>query len=409
MSETQILNGLNSEVAHPVKGVRLGAVASNIRYQDRLDLVLLEFAENTTVSGVFTQNAFCAAPVLVAKKNLQYQNARYFLINTGNANAGTGEQGIKDAKLCCSELAHHVGVNVDQVLPFSTGVIGEPLPTEKIATAIPQLTESLAAENWRDAAVGIMTTDTRPKIASQQLSIKGKTITVSGIAKGAGMIKPDMATMLAFVCTDLAIASSESDLLLSQSVKSSFNRITVDGDTSTNDCCMLAATGGSELSYESLTETEKKNFTTVLCDLFQDLATALIRDAEGASKFVTINVEGGATSEECLQVAYTIAESPLVKTALFASDPNWGRILAAIGRAGLTDLDITRIAIFLGDHLIAVNGSVAAQYNEAIGQQEMEKAEVTITIKLGRGESSEKVWTSDLSHDYVRINAEYRT
>ncbi len=409
MTETRIANALDFGVVHPVKGVRLGAVAGHIRYKNRLDLVLIELAENTTVSGVFTQNAFCAAPVLVAKRNLQSRNVRYFLINTGNANAGTGEQGIKDANRCCSELADHVGVNADQVLPFSTGVIGELLPVEKISTAILSLSRSLAVENWHDAAVGIMTTDTRPKTASRQLSVKGQIITVSGIAKGSGMIRPDMATMLAFVCTDLAIASAELDSLLNQSVQYSFNRITVDGDTSTNDCCMLAATGASELSYDSLTGTEKESFRSALSELFQDLAMGLIRDAEGASKFVTINVEGGATSEECLQVAYTIAESPLVKTALFASDPNWGRILAAIGRAGLADLDVTGVAVFFGDHLIAANGSVAPQYNEAIGQQEIGKDEVSITVRLGRGESRETVWTSDLSYDYVRVNAEYRT
>ena len=254
-----------------------------------------------------------------------------------------------------------------------------------------------------------MTTDTRPKVSSRQLRIQNKTITISGIAKGSGMIKPDMATMLAFICTDLAIQQKDLDSLLNEATLYSFNRITVDGDTSTNDCCMLSATGASMLAIENLTEEERAKFNSELHAVFQELATGLIRDAEGASKFVTVNVDGGASSEECLQVAYTVAESPLVKTALFASDPNWGRILAAIGRAGLENLDISQVAIFLGEQLIAVNGAVAPKYTENLAQAEMEKDEFAITIKLGRGEYSETIWTSDLSHDYVRINAEYRT
>lgn len=394
---------------HPVDGVRLSAVAANIRYPDKMDLVLIELTEDTVVSGVFTQNAFCAAPVEIAKRNLLSNSIRYFLINTGFANAGTGDQGILDAEQCCSSLAAHVDASSKQVLPFSTGVIGESMPVEKIENAIPQLCSGLAPDNWLPAAQGIMTTDTQPKLESVQLSIQGKTVSVSGIAKGAGMIRPNMATMLAYVFTDLAVERPALDGLLNEAVSQSFNRITVDGDTSTNDCCMLAATGASNISLESLSDSESTLFVTALNKVFQQLAIGLIRDAEGASKFVTIKVENGATSEECLQVAYTIAESPLVKTALFASDPNWGRILAAIGRAGLADLNISDVFIFIGDCLIVINGAVAPQYKEALGQKEMNKDEIDITIKLGRGDSSETIWTSDLSHDYVRINAEYRT
>ena len=396
-------------LVYPVDGVRLSAIASHIRYEDRLDLVLIELAKDSVVSGVFTQNAFCAAPVTIAKKHLQAKHTRCFLINTGNANAGTGAQGLQDAQSCCSQLASHLKLDHSQVLPFSTGVIGEALPVEKITDVIPQLCSELSVNNWFEAATGIMTTDTRPKVSSRQLRIQNKTITISGIAKGSGMIKPDMATMLAFICTDLAIQQKDLDSLLNEATLYSFNRITVDGDTSTNDCCMLSATGASMLAIENLTEEERAKFNSELHAVFQELATGLIRDAEGASKFVTVNVDGGASSEECLQVAYTVAESPLVKTALFASDPNWGRILAAIGRAGLENLDISQVAIFLGEQLIAVNGAVAPKYTENLAQAEMEKDEFSITIKLGRGEYSETIWTSDLSHDYVRINAEYRT
>ena len=325
---------------HAIPGIRLAATESAIRYPDRLDLVLVDIAEQANVCGVFTRNAFCAAPVEVSKLHLAECNSRFFLINTGNANAGTGEQGREAALACCDAQAKIAGVPIQKVLPFSTGVIGEPLPTEKILAALPGLNKKLNDTSWEDAAKGIMTTDTRPKLSSRKLEIQGQAVHITGIAKGSGMIRPDMATMLAYVFTDLEIPDSELQSLLNKTVTSSFNRITVDGDTSKNDCCMLVATGKSACSISELPDPERAAFVDQLHDVFQELAIGLIRDAEGASKFVTITVEDGADSQECLQVAYTIAESPLVKTALFASDPNWGRILAAVGRAGIADLAI---------------------------------------------------------------------
>ncbi len=394
---------------HEVAGIRLGAVKANIRYQDRLDLVLIEIAEQSAVAAVTTQNAFCAAPVLLTRQHLAAASPRYFLINTGNANAGTGEQGLADARHCCQALADLAAVEAQQVLPFSTGVIGERLPVDRIAEALPHCLDALQAGHWQEAALGILTTDTRPKLASTQIQLNNSTITITGMAKGAGMIKPNMATMLAYVFTDLSVQNEQLGKLLAHATERSFNRITVDGDTSTNDCCMLVATGASQCGYEELNATDKALFEQGMFDVFQQLAMELVRDAEGASKFVTVVVEEGASEQECLQVAYTIAESPLVKTALFAADPNWGRILAAVGRAGLDSLDIEQVVIFLGEQLIVMNGSVAKQYREELGQQEMDKDDILIRIRLGRGNCSETVWTSDLSHDYVRINAEYRT
>ncbi|MCY4358716.1 MAG: bifunctional glutamate N-acetyltransferase/amino-acid acetyltransferase ArgJ [Gammaproteobacteria bacterium] len=392
-----------------VAGVRLAAVASGVRYADRLDLVLVELGHRSSVCGVFTRNAFCAAPVVVARQHLQSAATRYFLINAGNANAGTGEQGEDAALKCCSELARLTGVTAEQVLPFSTGVIGEPLPVQKILSAMPTLLRELDANGWHRAAMGIMTTDTCPKLASSCLTLAGRKVVVSGIAKGAGMLRPKMATMLAYICTDLEVARPELQSLLQGAVSHSFNRITVDGDTSTNDSCMLAATGESGVSLASLSETERVEFAGALGALCTQLATALIRDAEGASKFVTVTVSGGLNSAECLRVAYTIAESPLVKTALFASDPNWGRILAAVGRSDIEALDISKVTIFLGGVLVVDKGSVAPTYRDQLGQQEMDHDDISIAVKLGRGTASETVWTSDLSHDYVRINAGYRT
>lgn len=399
----------NSSSIHQVPGIRLSAIEANIRYENRLDLVLVELAEGSTVAGVYTQNAFCAAPVQLARQHLADASARYFLINTGNANAGTGPEGLAAARHCCQSLAELAGAGVEQVLPFSTGVIGEQLPVERITAGLPLSLESLSGDGWEDAALGIMTTDTRPKIASRRVQLGDDTITITGMAKGAGMIKPNMATMLAYVFTDLQAGDKPLQELLASAVEQSFNRITVDGDTSTNDCCMLVATGASDCRYEALAQADQEYLQRELLDVFQQLAVGLIKDAEGASKFVTIVVEEGGNEEECLRVAYTIAESPLVKTALFAADPNWGRILAAIGRAGLNNLDIDRVVIFLGEQLIVLNGAVANQYREEQGQAEMDKDEILIRIRLGRGDCSETVWTSDLSHDYVRINADYRT
>ena len=400
---------MNANSCYEVAGVRLAAVASNIRYADRLDLVLIEIAQGATVAGVFTQNAFCAAPVLLARKHLQATTSRYFLINTGNANAGTGAAGLDDAWRCCMALAKQTEVQAHSVLPFSTGVIGEPLPVDKIEIGLPAAVSKLSANNWLQAATGILTTDTRPKLASTQIELDGKSVTITGMAKGSGMIKPDMATMLAFIFTDAQIHQELLEQKLAEVVSHSFNRITVDGDTSTNDSCMLVATGRSQVQIDAGNNAVNQEFDRALGQIFQELATGLIRDAEGATKFITINVRQGASSEECLQVAYTVAESPLVKIAFFASDPNWGRILAAVGRSGLKDLALDAIAITLGDVALISNGELDPNYAEEKGQIEMDKQEITIEIKLARGRCSETVWTSDLSHGYVKINAEYRT
>ena len=392
-----------------VAGIRLAALAANIRYPDRLDLVLIELAADSTTAGVFTQNAFCAAPVTIARQHLGEGSPRYFLINTGNANAGTGKPGIAAALQCCQAVADKAGIERNEVLPFSTGVIGEQLPIEKIIDSLPQALQTLGDSNWQAAAQGIMTTDTRPKFSSIQISIDNKPVTITGIAKGAGMLKPNLATMLSFVFTDARIARHTLSSALNEAVSHSFNRLTVDGDTSTNDSCMLAATGRSGVVIENLQSEEGTLFGKALQQVFLELATDLIRDAEGASKFVKVEVVHGKNEQECLQVAYCVAESPLVKTALFASDPNWGRILAAVGRAGVEALDLSAVSIFLGDTQIVDAGAVALTYSEAQGQTEMNRDEITIRIDLARGEHIERVWTSDLSYDYVRINADYRS
>lgn len=393
---------------NPVAGIRLGAVASGIRYQNRLDLVVVELCEESFVAGVTTKNAFCAAPVQILKRHLASKPIKYFLINTGNANAGTGESGIVDSLTCCSALAELVDVDERSVLPFSTGVIGEKLPVETLTKSLPDVLGQLGPENWLEAATGILTTDTKPKLASRTVNIDGRKVTITGFAKGAGMIKPNMATMLAYVFTDAEIGKSDLDALLKSCVDGSFNRITVDGDTSTNDCCMLVATGksGAKVNKNGI---GFEQFQDSLFAVFKKLATGLIRDAEGATKFVTVHVCGGATKEECLQVAYCVAESPLVKTAMFAADPNWGRILAAVGRAGITDFDINLVKIYLSDTCIVSGGAVHGSYTEYAGQQEMDKPEIVIRIELGRGRVNETVWTSDLSNEYVRINADYRS
>lgn len=394
---------------HPVAGFKLGTASAGIKKPGRLDLVVMEVVASGTVAGVFTKNAFCAAPVQLTKAHMSSAESRYLVTNTGNANAGTGEPGRKNAYQVCESLAAIAGVEVAAVLPFSTGVIGEPLPVEKILAALPDAHGALSEDGWSQAALGIMTTDTRPKGASVKLPLGGKIITLSGIAKGAGMIKPNMATMLAYVATDLQVEQPQLQSMVGQAVDCSFNRITVDGDTSTNDSAMLIATGESGVSWQSLSAEEQQHFETALHNLFISLAQQIVQDGEGATKFVTVTVGGGASSEECLAVAYTVAESPLVKTALFASDPNWGRILAAIGRAGLKDLDVDAIEVYLDDVLIAENGGRAASYSEQQGLAVMSKEEITIAIQLHRGEAEETVWTMDFSHEYVTINAEYRT
>ena len=399
----------SNEEFHPVAGIRLAAAKSEIRYPNSLDLVLIELAENSSVAGVYTQNSFCAAPVMVAKAHSQNASPRFFLINTGNANAGTGESGKQHTLRCCKSIADLGDVSLQQVLPFSTGVIGEELPVEKILAVAPDLYQELAKNNWPDAAWGILTTDTRPKLTSVQLEVEGKTIAITGIAKGSGMIKPNMATMLGFIFTDADIDAELLDQLLRNALNKSFNRITIDGDTSTNDCCMLVATGKADVSVGELDPAGLEKFVNALESVFIDLAKELIKDGEGASKFVTVNVTQGASDNECLRVAYAIAESPLVKTALFASDPNWGRILAAVGRAGIEDLDLNAVTIDIGDVRIVSTGSIDSNYTEAKGQAIMDLDEIEITVSLQRGSYSESVWTSDLSHDYVSINADYRT
>lgn len=394
---------------HPVAGVRMTAVSAGIKKAGRLDVVLFELAPGSVTAGVFTRNAFCAAPVTLCKKHLSTSQPRYLLINTGNANAGTGAPGMQAARECCAALAKAAAVTETEVLPYSTGVIGELLPAAKITTVLPVALETLQSAAWEKVARGIMTTDTRPKAASRQLSLGGKIVTITGISKGAGMIKPNMATMLGYVFTDMALTPSAAQAAVQRAADKSFNRITIDGDTSTNDSCMLVATGRSGAKLAELSVSEQQQFNAGLTAVFVELATAIVRDGEGATKFVTINVEGGATVQECLQTGYAIGESPLVKTALFASDPNWGRILAAVGRAGLVDLKLEEVEIWLDEVCIVSAGARASTYTEAAGQGVLKKPEFAITVKLGRGVCSETLWTCDFSHDYVTINAEYRT
>jgi len=393
----------------PVPGFRLGTASAGIKHTGRTDLVIMALAESARCVAVFTRNAFCAAPVTVARENLAQGQPSYFVINTGNANAGTGDQGVRDARQCCESLAQHAGCPRAAVLPFSTGVIGEPLPVEKIRAALPLALASLDENGWSAAAGGILTTDTVPKGASRQFRVGDDSITITGIAKGSGMIRPDMATMLAFIATDACIEPGVLQQCLTAAVEQSFNRITVDGDTSTNDACVLVATAASPVPVLQPGTADYAAFSEAVTGVCIELAQAIVRDGEGATRFVTVAVEDGAEPAECLQVAYTIAHSPLVKTALFAGDPNWGRILAAVGRAGLPDLDLEAVSIYLDDVCIVRKGSRAGDYTEAAGRQVMQRDELTIRVKLGRGSSCERVWTCDLSYDYVRINAEYRT
>tara|TARA_B100001059_G_C17758213_1_gene541196 strand:- start:93 stop:1304 length:1212 start_codon:yes stop_codon:yes gene_type:complete len=397
-----LTNGLNENFS--VSGVRVSAVKSGIKVKDRLDLVVFEIDRKSSVAGVFTLNKFCAAPVQLARENLRLGKIRYFLINTGYANAGTGEHGFQAVRRCCSELADITGVDESSVIPFSTGVIGEHLPVEKILNALPAAVNGFSQVDWLSAARGIMTTDTQPKVISRIIQSKNGSIRVSGIAKGSGMIRPDMATMLAFVFCDGLASTNYLQVLLGKLVEGSFNRITVDGDTSTNDSCMLVATGASGVKIEG-----DKDLEDGLRVFFTDLAVALIRDAEGATKFITVCVEGGADSKECLRVAYAISESTLVKTAMFASDPNWGRILAVVGRSGINDFDIDAVEITIGNTRVVCNGGVDPSYTETVGQVEMAKEDLLVNVSLGRGSFRETVFTSDLSLDYVKINAEYRS
>jgi len=390
---------------HPVLGFKLGTTSAGIKSADRPDLVVMEIAEGSSVAALFTKNAFCAAPVTVCKERLARCTPRYLVTNTGNANAGTGEQGLLDATQTCSALATLAGVEIDTILPFSTGVIGELLPIDKLLAGLPDAFDQLSESGWADAAQGILTTDTRSKGSSTQFGTD-KPVTITGIAKGSGMIKPNMATMLAYVATDAVINEELLHRALTLATEKSFNRITVDSDTSTNDSVVLVATGASGVIID---EESFDSFLENLCQVFTDLAQAIIRDAEGSTKFVTVVVDTALNQSEALKVAYTIAESPLVKTALSASDPNWGRILAAIGRSGIEDLDVNEVQILLNSVLIADHGARAPSYSEEAGQAAMQPEDIEIRVCLNRGDASEVVWTSDLTHEYVRINAEYRT
>ena len=395
---------------HAVKGVKIGSAEAYVRYQNRRDLVVFEFSEGTQAAGVFTQNAFCAAPVHVSKAHLKAGNPRYLVINTGNANAGTGKIGMANAEATCAKLAELAGVQASEILPFSTGVIGEQLPIDRLLSGLQPALNSLSENAWVDAAAGIMTTDTTPKGASELFQLDGVTYTITGISKGAGMIRPNMATMLSYVATDAPISRELVQQLLKDAVNVSFNRITIDGDTSTNDSCIFAATGkagGIEIS--STGDARYAAVADVLTRVMKRLAQLIVRDGEGATKFITVAVEGGGNTQECCDVAYSIAHSPLVKTALFASDPNWGRILAAIGYAGVPELNVENIQVWLGDVQICKDGGAAADYTEEAGAREMEKSEITIRVDLGRGEAKDTVYTCDLSYDYVKINADYRS
>jgi glutamate N-acetyltransferase/amino-acid N-acetyltransferase len=395
-------------VLHPVRGVELGVARAGIRKPDRRDLVVLSLAEGTRCAAVFTRNAFRAAPVIVAQSHLQQASPRALVINTGNANAGTGDAGITHAEQTCRWVSESLGCQPHEVLPFSTGVIGEPLPVERLRAGLPEAIAHLAEDGWLEAAYGIMTTDTLPKAYSKQVQIDGRIVTITGICKGAGMIRPDMATMLAFIATDVALAQADLDELLRRCVARSFNCITVDGDTSTNDACCLLATGaaGGEIRLDSRAGTQLEAAVGEVCIW---LAQAIVRDGEGATKFLTIAVEEAGTPAEARLVADAIAHSPLVKTACYASDPNWGRILAAVGRAGVEDLDVSRVAIRLDEVQVVTQGQLDPGYREAQGARVMAQPEIRIGVQLGRGTAVAMVWTCDFSHDYVTINAEYRT
>ena len=393
----------------PIAGVRLAAASAGIARGERNDVMLIEAKPGSNCAAVFTRNIFCAAPVTISRTHLSASGPRYLLANAGNANCGTGEVGLRTAVACCEAVAEHGGCEREQVLAFSTGVIGEPLDTQKMVGVVPELISKLSADGWLDAAQAIMTTDTVAKGVSKQVETASGNYALTGIAKGSGMICPDMATLLVYLATDAQVEPSVLQHALANAVDTSFNRITVDGDTSTNDSCVLFATGESGVVIDSVDSDAYATFRQALADLCVELACNVIRDAEGITKFITIQVEAGHDESQCQAVAYTVAHSPLVKTAFFASDPNWGRILAAVGRCGATGLDLEKIEIFLGDVCIVRDGGRAQTYTEEDGQRVMSGEEIVLRICLGRGSASTTVWTTDLSHDYVKINAEYRT
>lgn len=396
-----------------VAGIELGHAEAGIRKANRKDVLVMKLAPTATVAGVFTQNRFCAAPVQVCKEHLAKLKAsapiRALVINTGNANAGTGETGLADANATCAALASLLDCDALQILPFSTGVILEPLPIDRLKAGLPQAISNLKSDNWHNAALSIMTTDTQPKAASRQVQINGQTITLTGISKGAGMIKPNMATMLGFMAMDAKVAQPVLDHLTKEVANRSFNCITIDGDTSTNDSFIVIATGAAAVEVNAIDTPEYAALAAAVLGLSQELAQMIVRDGEGATKFITVTVEDGKNVEECRKIAYSIAHSPLVKTAFFASDPNLGRILAAIGYAGVDDLDVTKLNLYLDDVWVAKNGGRNPDYQEADGQRVMKQSEITVRVKLGRGNAEATIWTCDLSHEYVTINADYRS
>ena len=394
-----------------VAGVELGVTEAGIRKAKRRDLLLVTLAAGSSVAGVFTRNRFCAAPVTVCREHLRLGSGiRALVINTGNANAGTGEQGLANARAACMAVASSLGVNAEQVLPFSTGVIMEQLPTDRLIAGLPAAVAALGRTNWLDAATAIMTTDTQPKAASRQVVIGGETVTLTGIAKGAGMIRPNMATMLGFIATDARISQHVLEAMLKRAADASFNAITVDGDTSTNDSFVAIATGQSKApAIAGINTPDGRAFTRALLELSIERAQAIVRDGEGATKFITIRIEGGKSTDECRQVAYAIGHSPLVKTAFFASDPNLGRILAAVGYAGVDDLDQSKIDLYLDEVLVAKSGARNDSYLEVDGKRVMQQEEITVRVVLNRGDAATTIWTCDLSHDYVSINADYRS
>jgi glutamate N-acetyltransferase/amino-acid N-acetyltransferase len=397
-----------------VAGIEIGVAEAGIKKPNRKDLLVLRLAPTATVAGVFTLNRFCAAPVQISKANLAAVTAgaapiRALLVNTGNANAGTGESGLADAQASCAALAELMGCTPQQILPFSTGVILEPLPVQRLVAGLPQAVAALTSDNWFSAAEAIMTTDTQPKAGSRTVTIGGHAVTLTGISKGAGMIKPNMATMLGFLAFDATVAQPVLDQLVKQAADKSFNCITIDGDTSTNDSFMLVATGAGSLVIDSIDSPHYAELAAAVTELSTFLAQAIVRDGEGATKFMTVTVEDGRNVEECRKIAYSIAHSPLVKTAFFASDPNLGRILAAIGYAGVDDLDVGQLNLYLDDVWVAKNGGRNPDYQEQDGQRVMQQSEITIRVKLARGDATATLWTCDLSHDYVSINADYRS
>ena len=399
----------------PVPGVRWGIAEAGIRKAGRKDLSVLLIDEGSVVGGVFTQNRFCAAPVQICREHLALhggltQGIRAMLINTGNANAGTGADGLMRARASCIALAQQLNVSPEQILPFSTGVIMEPLPHDRIAAGLPAALADARPDNWARAAEAIMTTDTVAKAFSKRITLGGASVTITGISKGAGMIRPNMATMLGFMATDACVSQLLIGQLARELAEGSFNRVTVDGDTSTNDSFVIVATHQARHPpIESLDSVDGRALKAAMLEIAQQLAQAIVRDGEGATKFITIRVEGGRTGQECRQVAYAIAHSPLVKTAFFASDPNLGRILAAVGYAGIDDLDQTLIDLYLDDVLVAQHGGRHPAYVEADGQRVMKQSEIQVCVRLGRGDAVDTVWTCDLSYDYVKINADYRS